>query len=163
VVFYSWADVIAYDGFLRDIADPFQRGTTRERTVALFRLLDRGGCRHQALVGYFDEAIEACGDACDSCTGLSVEAIAGPVAVAAPQQVDGIVNRGLFERLRALRRQLADKEGVPAYVVFSDATLRDMARQVPRSVLELRSVSGVGPAKIARYGEVFLEVLRAWS
>jgi ATP-dependent DNA helicase RecQ len=83
--------------------------------------------------------------------------------VAAPQQVDGIVNRGLFERLRALRRQLADKEGVPAYVVFSDATLRDMARQVPRSVLELRSVSGVGPAKIARYGEVFLEVLRAWS
>ena len=163
VVFYSWADVIAYDAFLRDIADPFQRGTTRDRTVGLFRLLERGGCRHQALVGYFDETIEPCGNACDACAGLSVEAIAGPVPALAPQHVDAIVNRGLFERLRALRRQLADKEGVPAYVVFSDTTLREMARQVPRSVLELRGVSGVGPAKVARYGEVFLDVLRDWD
>jgi ATP-dependent DNA helicase RecQ len=158
VVFYSWADVLGYDAFLRDIADPFQRGTTRERTVGLFRMLERGGCRHQALVGYFDEAIDPCGDACDSCTGLTLEAITGHLA--APAQPELIVNRGLFERLRALRRRLADQEGVPAYVVFSDATLRAMASQVPRSMLELRGISGVGPAKLARYGAAFLEVLR---
>jgi ATP-dependent DNA helicase RecQ len=161
VVFYSWADVINYDGFLRDIADPFQRGTIRDRTVALFRMLEREGCRHQALVGYFDEHIEPCGDACDHCAGVSVESITG--LAAAPLLTESIPNRGLFEQLRALRRRLADKEGVPAYVVFSDATLREMARLVPRTPLELRGVSGIGPAKLARYGEAFLEVLRSSS
>jgi ATP-dependent DNA helicase RecQ len=157
VVFFSWADVIAYDAFLRDITDASQRSATRDRTVALFRLLDRGGCRHQALVAYFDETIEPCGDACDTCAGLSVEAIARPAAAPARPLPDPIVNRGVFERLRALRRRLADAEGVPAYVVFSDATLREMARHTPRSLLELRGISGVGPAKLARYGEAFLQ------
>jgi ATP-dependent DNA helicase RecQ len=158
-VFYSWADVINYDGFLRDIADPFQRTTIRDRTVALFRMLEGGGCRHQALVGYFDEQIEPCGDACDTCAGLSVESITG--LAAAPALAESIPNRGLFEQLRVLRRRLADKEGVPAYVVFSDATLREMARQVPQTPLQLRGITGIGPAKLARYGEVFLEVLRS--
>jgi ATP-dependent DNA helicase RecQ len=159
VVFYSWADVIGYDAFLRDITDPFVRTSTRDRTVGLFRMLERGGCRHQALVGYFDEAIAPCGNACDTCTGQSVDAIVARGSVAA-QTEQQVVDRGLFERLRALRRRLADKEGVPPYVVFSDATLREMARQVPRSLLEMRTISGVGPAKLARYGEAFLDALR---
>jgi ATP-dependent DNA helicase RecQ len=70
---------------------------------------------------------------------------------------DGIVDMELFDRLRALRKRLADSEGVPAYIVFSDATLRGMARQRPGSMDELRQVSGVGPVKLARYGEAFLE------
>jgi ATP-dependent DNA helicase RecQ len=45
-------------------------------------------------------------------------------------------------------------------VVFNDAVLREMARRKPQSEIELRSISGVGPAKIARYGEVFLRLLR---
>jgi ATP-dependent DNA helicase RecQ len=161
VVFYSWADVIGYDAFLRDMADPVQRATTRDRTVALFRLLERNGCRHQALVAYFDEHIEPCGDACDNCAGLSVEQLRGTAGWTEPaRMVPAVANSALFEHLRALRRRLADNEGVPAYVVFSDATLREMARQVPRTPLELRSITGVGPAKLARYGEAFLDVLR---
>jgi ATP-dependent DNA helicase RecQ len=65
----------------------------------------------------------------------------------------------MFERLRALRRRLADAEGVPAYIVFSDAVLRAMAAQRPRTPGDLLRVPGVGPVKLERYGAAFLEEL----
>jgi ATP-dependent DNA helicase RecQ len=160
VTFYSWADVIAYDAFLKDIADDALRMETRTRTVDLFRLLDRRGCRHQALVRYFDEQIAPCRQSCDQCLGIGIDALLPAAAslVATPSwQSD---NPDVFERLRALRRNIADAEGVPAYVVFSDATLREMARRLPKNEVELRTVSGVGPAKALRYGARFLEALR---
>ena len=67
---------------------------------------------------------------------------------------------GLLERLRAVRSNLARMEGVPAYYIFTDATLRDMCDQLPQDAEELLRVSGVGTTKLARYGEAFLAVLR---
>ncbi len=66
----------------------------------------------------------------------------------------------LFQRLRALRRSLADAEGVPAYIVFSDAVLARMAATRPIDEAGLLAISGIGPAKLARYGDAFLRVLR---
>ena len=63
----------------------------------------------------------------------------------------------LFQRLRALRKQLADEYHVLPYIVFSDATLRAMVRRRPANVEELLEVSGVGRAKLQRYGDAFLE------
>lgn len=63
----------------------------------------------------------------------------------------------LFQRLRALRRRLADDARVPPYVVFSDATLRAMVRRRPRDGEGLLGVPGVGRTKLERYGEQFLE------
>jgi ATP-dependent DNA helicase RecQ len=165
VLFYSWADVIGYDGFLGDMDDPALREETRKKTVELFRLVDRGGCRHQKLVGYLDETIEPCGASCDVCLGQGIEALAGHATVvrgrgagrAADGLADADVDPDLFERLRALRKRLAAAEGVPAYIVFGDAVLRGMASSRPRSLDALLEVSGVGPAKLARYGEAFLE------
>jgi ATP-dependent DNA helicase RecQ len=71
------------------------------------------------------------------------------------------VDDELFTRLRALRRSLADAEGVPAYIVFSDAVLARMAALRPTDDAGLLAISGVGPAKLARYGEAFLRLLRA--
>ncbi len=67
---------------------------------------------------------------------------------------------GLFERLRALRKQLADENNVPAYVVFSDKTLLEMAAVQPRDAVAMRSVSGVGEHKLNLYGEKFLDEIR---
>ena len=67
---------------------------------------------------------------------------------------------GLFEQLRALRRRLANEEGVPAFVVFGDATLRGMAAARPTQLQDMLRVSGVGPAKLERYGEEFVAVVR---
>ncbi|QMW01294.1 DNA helicase RecQ [Spirosoma foliorum] len=62
----------------------------------------------------------------------------------------------LFERLRVLRKQLADEQNVPAYVIFTDTTLEDMARQRPTTPDALRNVSGVGERKLQLFGKQFL-------
>ena len=65
-----------------------------------------------------------------------------------------------FEELRALRRRIADEEGMPAFVVFTDAALRDMAEKMPVTEAEFLEVSGVGLAKLQKYGKVFLKKIR---
>ncbi len=67
----------------------------------------------------------------------------------------------LFERLRELRRGIAAENSVPAYVVFADAALADMARKRPTTREEFLEVSGVGQAKLERFGDEFLEAIRA--
>ena len=66
------------------------------------------------------------------------------------------VDEALFDELRALRKRLADEQNVPAYVVFSDATLAEMAARRPATSAALLEVNGVGQAKLERYGEAFL-------
>jgi ATP-dependent DNA helicase RecQ len=67
----------------------------------------------------------------------------------------------VFERLRSWRSERAKDQGVPAYVVFSDATLREIATTLPSSLAELGKVSGIGETKLARYGQQVLDVLAA--
>ncbi|WP_028925779.1 DNA helicase RecQ [Pseudonocardia acaciae] len=65
----------------------------------------------------------------------------------------------VFERLRAWRGATAKEQGVPAYVIFHDATLREIASRMPTSLAELSTISGVGENKLAKYGEGVLETL----
>ena len=69
---------------------------------------------------------------------------------------------GLYERLRALRLAVANEQGVPAYIVFSNATLADMAARRPTDAQAFTEVFGVGSAKAALYGERFLAEIRAY-
>lgn len=69
------------------------------------------------------------------------------------------VDRGLFEQLRTLRREKADALHVPAYIVFTDTTLRDMARRRPTTLNGLHLVKGVGEKKLADFGEEFVTVI----
>jgi ATP-dependent DNA helicase RecQ len=68
-------------------------------------------------------------------------------------------SEALFQSLRELRKSIADEQGVPAYIVFNDKTLRSMAEARPSTPGELLAVSGVGPLKLERYGEAFLEAV----
>lgn len=67
----------------------------------------------------------------------------------------------LYQKLRGLRLELAKAQSVPPYVIFHDATLMEIVRVRPRSLAALGDVSGVGEAKLERYGPVFLEAVRA--
>jgi ATP-dependent DNA helicase RecQ len=172
LLLYSWADVIAHERLQSTIEDPTVRNAAKVKTKAMFELADAPGCRHQRLVATFDETIPPCGESCDQCRGESLgdvlaaarasKALAVPgrgapkVATAAPLAGEDAV---LFERLRALRRSLADAEGVPAYLVFSDAVLKGMAATRPTDDAGLLAVPGIGPAKLARYGAAFLREL----
>ncbi len=183
VLFYSYADVMSYDRFSGDAEDGIaerQRRQVRE----MFSMMDARECRHQAIVGYLGETIAPCLHSCDVCTGVDVVAEAPRVAAksrrsraasrsesAREPSLDGDYTEGtstqirgnLFERLRELRKTLADARNVPAYVVFSDATLLEMAATKPTTEAALLDVSGVGPKKLETYGETFLALIRAFD
>ena len=73
-----------------------------------------------------------------------------------------VADEALFEQLRTLRKQLADEQGVPPYVVFGDATLAQIARDKPTNEQELLAVSGVGHYKLERYGADFLNEIAGY-
>ena len=74
-----------------------------------------------------------------------------------------VYDQDLFEKLRALRRRLAEEQGVPAFVVFGDAALRGLAAARPTTPNAMLQVSGVGPAKLQKYGEPFLAAIREYG
>lgn len=76
------------------------------------------------------------------------------------QQLSHDETDGLFEVLRQLRTDLAVDAGVPPYVVFSDATLKEMSQHRPNDRLALLQIKGVGQSKLDKYGEMFLQVIK---
>ena len=66
----------------------------------------------------------------------------------------------LFQALRTLRKRLADEAGMPPYIIFNDASLRDMAQRQPTTLEDFATIAGVGQAKLARYGQQFVELIR---
>ncbi len=71
-------------------------------------------------------------------------------------------DNGLFEELRALRRRLADERDVPAFVVFGDASLKQMAARLPQTTDDFTRISGVGTTKLNQYGADFLELIQTY-
>jgi ATP-dependent DNA helicase RecQ len=163
-LFYSWADVKLHERFLDGIEDPDQWQEKRATIVRLFELLERNRCRHQSILQYFHEEIGACETSCDVCTGETVEALTVKAPAITRSRKGGDlpanVDTELLARLKALRKRLADRDGVPAYIVFSDKTLVEMAQRRPRTPAQLLDVSGVGAGKLARYGDAFLAELK---
>jgi len=183
VLFYSWADVMSYDRFESEGTEDVQE-RQREQVREMFRLADNGTrCRHQAVTGYLGEAVSPCGTSCDVCTGhdvlaacaepagrrgkrsrptagtTGITASAGSFDRALPPPGDNGEEAEIFGRLRELRRRLATQRGIPAYMVFSDAVLLAMAERRPQTAAAVLEISGVGPKKLAQYGDAFLSVL----
>lgn len=169
VLFYSWSEVISYERFLEGFENPAIKQRAREQTRDMFAWADRRTCRHKSLVAYLGETIAPCGSSCDVCLGVDLLA-AAPSAAArtatterrAPRRKEAArsTDDGLFARLKSLRKQLADAKGIPAYLVCSDAVLIQMVEQRPLTDSDLLAISGVGPKKLAQYGEAFLSLLR---
>ena len=72
-------------------------------------------------------------------------------------------NDGLYAALSALRLQIAQRESVPAFVIFTNAALQDMAAKRPQTLTEFLTVNGVGSKKAERYGKAFIDCVRKWK
>lgn len=140
------------------------------------------GCRRGFVLRYFGDpaAGRDCGG-CDNCLGTHATRAKAAPAPARPGEkkkvrkssghpapspgdaelVASADDARVLERLRALRTSIAREEKVPAYVVFADRTLLEMAVRRPKSPYALGEIRGVGPMKIDKYGERFLELLRS--
>jgi ATP-dependent DNA helicase RecQ len=185
VLFFSWADVLSYDRFSDDQPPEVSR-RARQLAREMFSLAERPGCRHQAVVNYLGEVMPDCATSCDRCAGWDLFAdlpevsarrrgrkgaassTRGDVAASRPTSraasaplPESPEDEELFGKLKRLRKEIADARAIPAYLVFSDATLRAMASARPRSVADLLAVSGVGPVKLEAYGDRFLQAIRA--
>ena len=73
-----------------------------------------------------------------------------------------IEDEPLLEALRELRKSISDEEGIPPYVVFHDATLGELIEQRPSSLGDMLEITGIGQAKLQKYGQKILAVLQAF-
>ncbi|MBI3252908.1 MAG: RecQ family ATP-dependent DNA helicase [Candidatus Omnitrophica bacterium] len=155
VLFYSPGDVIKLKHFARVSGNPNQ-------TRILFKKLNQMAdfceiktvCRRNRLLNYLGEDSPDRCDACDVCLGRVGEEV---VVAEAPYEAE------LFKILRAMRMDLAREAGMPAFVIFSDATLVELCAYLPQTMEDLRRISGFGEVKLARYGTLFLKAVTDYS
>ncbi len=132
----------------------------------------RDGCLRTNILRYFGEKPgEDCGD-CGFCTGgRYTDAGEAPIPtrrttsvkpVKAPRKIDAPKD-GLLEQLKAVRMALAKQQHLPPYIICNDATLASMARIRPQTKQGMLSVSGMGDVKTAKYGDAFLQVIKAYT
>ena len=165
ILFYSWADVISLERMTGDAGNAQWHSSQIRR---MFNWADQRSCRHQSVVAHFGETMDRCETSCDICIGSDIlEGLSRPRKsrglVHTSDAVVDLRHSPLFERLRELRRELANSRGVPAYVIFSDATLLAMASEQPTTEAALLTINGVGPKKLEAYGAAFLSVLNEAS
>ncbi|HHF5607657.1 TPA: DNA helicase RecQ [Haemophilus influenzae] len=93
---------------------------------------------------------------------LAMPRISAISKIAHNPQRQGVANydKDLFARLRFLRKQIADKENIPPYIVFNDATLQEMAQYMPTSNIEMLQINGVGFIKLERFGQPFMALIQ---
>jgi ATP-dependent DNA helicase RecQ len=148
-------------GLLRDASIPEIRGYV-EQLIA-HRLLRQTDDEYPVLT-LTEDGVALLKDAA-AVPGLALARQRRPVRGEAPRRAAieteswQDVDRDLFERLRALRLDIARSRGVPPYVIFHDTTLREMARLKPRSISDLLSVRGVGARKAEDLGEAFVKAI----
>ncbi len=136
------------------------------RLRALVSYCEVPSCRRQVLLQYFGEASEPCNN-CDGCLGYGDMNQAGqaPARSARGRVAWGAGSRlnprsdALLQRLKTLRMNLAKARGVPAFVIFSDRSLIDMAQKIPLTRWDFGEVHGVGQAKQEQFGAIFLEAI----
>jgi ATP-dependent DNA helicase RecQ len=173
VLLYSWSEVKAYDRFADASDDDAQADRTRAQCREVFRMAETRTCRHAQFAHHFGEKMAPCATSCDVCQSFELFAKKSARMSSEERALDRAERKrerpeggaqldpdlSLFDRLRALRKDIARERGVPPYVVFSDATLLEMASVRPRSNAQLLGISGVGPTKLEHYGERFLKAL----
>lgn len=157
-------------------ADPLHQRALWNALEAMVQFAEGGECRHAGILTYFRDArqISDCGH-CDSCAPKSSRRIRRPEVLIAPDKEfkrAKVKSKDLFEgaldpeaearadKIRLWRKQYAKAQKTPAFMVFSDKTLRDLAHKAPSTLCQLDQVYGMGPKKIEEFGEALLEKIK---
>jgi len=161
--------------FANQITDSAERERAWERYRIIREFVESRRCRHRQICGHFGEAAkwENCG-ACDVC-GSAAEWMAAPVRSVSYAGKESRAPRispaagltasdaELSEYLREWRRTTAKEQNTPAFVVLHDTTLEEICRRRPRSMAELRNITGIGERKAELYGKGLLAALERYG
>ncbi|MEX2232739.1 MAG: RecQ family ATP-dependent DNA helicase [Cyclobacteriaceae bacterium] len=175
LLFYGHGDVVKLKKFALIENNPAQTEILLKKLDQMARYCERTTCRRKYLLNYFDEKTsDYCGN-CDACLKKTKGIETGVVdvkrlALAQQGPAEGVEIHGsklayeisLYQELKSLRRELAAVENIAAYIVFSDATLIEMATYLPQNLDELSRISGFGEVKLVKYGQEFLDVIRTY-
>jgi len=143
----------------------------RRRLQLMIEYCETSSCLRAYILNYFGEDSPGRCGACGSCAGEAREGVSEdlvPAATAvkrrrgAVQAQEEPADEGLLEHLKEVRRRLAQTMSVPAYVIFTDRTLRDMSVKKPLTMDALMDVSGVGLSKQRSYGRDFLKAVKEY-
>ena len=182
ILFFNYSDKIKHEYFIKQIEDKQYRQIAYKKMWDMINFCTSKKCRRMTLLNYFGERYDThnC-DMCDVCKPHNIIEFA-PHQKPEPEitkinsstllRIDPECNRRvrkpnsfdywecdqkLFEILRVLRKEIADKEKMPPYIIFSDATLKEMSRRYPQDSISLKEINGVGEVKLKNYGNLFLE------
>lgn len=165
ILFYNIQDVIT----LRSFAEESEQSKINlEKLEKMREYAEAKSCRRQILLNYFGETSNCtCGN-CDVCKEKTLsfdETIIAPKTHYAIRQTNTVdfqspESKALFEKLRVLRKNIAEKNGIPAFVVFSDKTLHALAKEKPTTVDDFRNIFGVGEHKAKTFGEQFTNAIK---
>lgn len=162
-------DSVSTFGIGRELSAYEWRSVYRQLVAAALMKVDmerKGGLRlsgrcHPVLRG--EEVFELRRDPSPSARKTGKKSLVGEVTKTAKADAESFAfDPNLWERLRSLRGELARTSSLPAYTVFHDSTLREMATRLPQTPEEMLTISGIGQAKLEKYGEIFLEEIRKY-
>jgi ATP-dependent DNA helicase RecQ len=182
VLYHSPRDFGIQQFFLEKIGDNNEQldgaaiarlqASARRKLDAMMQYARAGYCRRRNILNYFGQPAAISGCACDVCRekvkppperisppSKRAHGRAGKRKPMADVPLDASAT-SRSDALRELRRQLAQRDGVPAFCVMHDKVLTEMARQAPTSEAALLRISGIGPRLVAKYGEAFLSAIR---
>lgn len=160
LLLFSTGDRVKQMMFIREMGDPAERERAFVQLQTMLKYGELTTCRKKFLLEYFGESWPGgpCG-ACDVC----IPTVSAPLAATQSSSLPADVDQGLFDRLRLLRRALAEERGVPPYVVFSDKTLQDMSRFYPQSLASMAKIFGVGKEKLTMFGDIFAKEIAGYA
>ncbi|HYC84956.1 MAG TPA: RecQ family ATP-dependent DNA helicase [Chryseosolibacter sp.] len=151
LLFYSFGDVARMKSLVRVEGNTQQTEIALKKLQEMARFAEQRTCRRKYLLNYFNETYADRCENCDICQRNANTAI--------PEIVS---DERLLRQLRQLRKQMAADANVPAYIIFSDATLAELATYRPVDPRHLRNISGIGEVKAAKYGPLLIREIRAY-
>lgn len=169
VLLYSAADKFKHDFFIRQMADSEEKKHVQNNLNQSVEYGTLASCRRKFLLQYFNEdyEIKNC-NGCDRCVTppplLLPKSVPGAKASLQPLLATSInYDTDLFEVLRQVRTLEATRLGVPAYIVFGDKTLRELALYQPQTNAAFLRINGVGEKKLTQFGGVFMDAIKNYS
>jgi len=162
VLFYSKGDKRKHEFFLDQIQEDTIRSNALDKLNKMIIFCENTSCRRKDILGYFGESFpENNCSGCDVCLNMhEIKVDVRDKSLILEDVKEEITyDKILFEKLRILRKQIADERNVPPFIIFGDVSLREMSFYFPENEDEFLRINGVGQQKLNDFGESFLKLI----
>jgi len=156
VLFYSRGDMFKHEFFVKQIENEDFKNFARRKLESVMNYCESKVCRRKILLRYFGEDFPK--DNCNSCDICLKEKDIEIKSIS--KKIDFSSDSKLFEKLRLLRRKLAEEKGFSPFIIFNDEALYEMTYYLPKNENEFLKIKGVGNQKLKEFGYLFLDIVK---